>query len=257
MLHAVVVGVNEFSDPDIGDLAYARADAEAVAGLLRDRIDEKQREVHLLVDKAATKRRIMELVAEELPRIEAPGDVVLVYFACHGSPEMVNAPNRTSLYLIVHDTVFDRIFSTGIEMARELPEWLSRLQKAELVLVVLDACFSGSAGGRTFEGPMLRRYYAGARAPTVSLKEIDFGRGRLIMSAAGDNEPAQELDELKHGVFTHCLLEALKRPAGEDKAVGVYSLYEKVATCVAARTARAQQPTLTGWGVLPSFPLLG
>jgi uncharacterized caspase-like protein len=251
-----VVGVNRFHDREIPRLGFARADAEAVAALLCTRIQEPHREVHLLVDEKATKRNILRAVTEEIPRREAADDVILLYFACHGSPEMAGAPNATSLYLAVHDTEYDRIFSTGIEMAYELPLWISRFQRAKLVLVVLDACFSGAAGGRTFEGPALQRLPNRRGAP-ISLSEIDFGEGRLILSASGDRQLALESDTLRHGVFTYHLLKELGRPASGGATVGVFTLYQNVAEGVKQETNGRQVPVLNGRGVLPWFPLLG
>jgi uncharacterized caspase-like protein len=241
MLHAVLVGVNSFQDSAIAPLSYARADAEALAELLRSRIREEDRDVRVLVDADATKGKIMELIAEELPRSMSDGDAALLYFACHGSPEAGGHRDATSLYLVVHDTKYDRIFSTGIEMASELPTWIGRMRRASLVLVALDCCFSGGAGGRTFEGPALRR------SP---------GR-RLIFSAADDDQVAAESDARRHGIFTHHLLSELSRPASGEPTISVFELYQRVARAVKEETRGAQVPVLNGRGALPSLPRLG
>ena len=37
-------------------------------------------------------------------------------------------------------------------MERDLRRWFQRLGKAQIVILLLDTCFSGRTGGRTFEG---------------------------------------------------------------------------------------------------------
>ena len=103
MLHAVVVGIDRYSDPDIRKLGYARADAEAVAELI-ERIHPAERDIRLLLDEAATKRNIMVEIGDRLPRVTGPDDVIMLYFAGHGSPETTMGPDDAARYLVVHDT---------------------------------------------------------------------------------------------------------------------------------------------------------
>src|SRR5262249_51407130 len=75
----------------------------------------------------------------------------------------------------------------------------------------IDACYSGSAGGRTFATiPAHRALNAFPR-----LEEIT-GKGRLIVAAAGKGELANESETLQHGIFTHSLIEALR---GRDRSL--------------------------------------
>jgi uncharacterized caspase-like protein len=247
MLHAVVIGIDRYQDGVIPTLSWARADAQAIAGAL-EHIREDERRVHLLVDEQATRRSIMEAVGEDVHRAVEPGDVVLIYFAGHGSPERRGARDRRSRYLIPHDTDFRRIYATAIDMERDVHTWLERLPEAKLVVIVLDACFSGAAGGRTFTGPLLAdsRTHPGYLddSEPVSLKLLDLGRGRVILCAADDDQLAREDAALGHGLFTHHLLQSLARPR-TGATVDVGELYQEVSTAVSEATRGRQEPVIS------------
>lgn len=257
MLHAVIVGVDRYRDPNIRALSYARADAEALKDLIEDRIHPAERQVHLLMDEEATKRNVMVEIGETLPRIANPEDLILLYFACHGSPETEASPDDVSRYIIVHDTEYDNIYATGIDMERELPRWYERIRGPKLVLLFIDACFSGRAGGRTFEGPRLNLARAQFRqTQPISLKNLDLGEGRLMVSACDDDQVAREDRHLGHGVFTHFLMETLKRPGGSTTTISVNALYDEVARAVRLHTGGRQVPIMNGRSRLAQLPLL-
>lgn len=262
MLRAVIVGIDVYRDALITPLAHARSDAMALARLLETRIRADELSVRLLLDEDATKRNIEVAINEELHRAVNPGDVVLLYFAGHGSPERRAAKDKRSRHLIAHDTEYGRIYATGIDMERDVPEWFDRLADAKLVVVLLDACFSGAAGGRTFLGPMLKanpKVEGTLSEPQlISIKDLDLGRGRVLLCACDDDQLAREDPALGHGVFTHALLQGLQRTRASAATVDVAELYQEVATDVSSATNNKQQPVITvirGWK--PRLPYLG
>ncbi|MFD3622413.1 caspase domain-containing protein [Streptomyces sp. NPDC058676] len=253
-LHVVVVGVNRYHDSRIRDLSYARADAEAVAELVA-KVHPDERSIQILLDEEATKRNVMVAIGETLPRIAREDDVVLIYFAGHGSPETDGSPDDTGRYLVLHDTEYDNIYATGIDMERELTRWFERLHHTRLLLLVVDACFSGRAGGRTFEGPSLRRRRSVMRGEPVVLNSLDLGEGRLMLSACTDTQVAREDSALRHGVFTHYLLHGPSAD-GQPTTVGVHTLYEELARSVQAHTGGRQTPVINGRSELARLPYL-
>lgn len=259
MLHAVLIGIDKYRDPSIRDLSFARADAESLDKLIEDRIHPAERRVSLLLDEEATLRNIKVAIGEDMPRIATnPQDVILLYFACHGSPETESSPDEVSRYLITHDTEYENIYSTGIDMERDLPRWFERIRKPKFVLLFIDACFSGRAGGRTFEGPRLSHIRARVRdTGPISLKVLDLGEGRLMISACDDDQVAREDRYLGHGVFTYYLMEALKRPDGNADTISVHALYEEVAQAVRAHTNGRQVPVINGRARVARLPRFG
>ncbi|MFF0000162.1 caspase family protein [Streptomyces avermitilis] len=254
-MHVVVVGVDRYRDPRIRDLSYARADAEAVAELVA-KVHPDERSVQVLLDGDATKRNVMVAIGETLPRIAREDDVVLIYFAGHGSPETDGCRNEAGRYLVLHDTEYDNVYATGIDMEHELIRWFERLQHIRLLLLVVDACFSGRAGGRTFEGPSLRRSRSGMRAAEpVVLNSLDLGEGRLMLSASTDRQVAREDPDLRHGIFTHYLLHGPSTD-GHPTTVGVHTFYEELALSVHAHTGGQQTPVINGRSELARLPYL-
>jgi uncharacterized caspase-like protein len=240
-LHSVVIGIDRYRDENIRNLQYACADAIAVANLLERRLAPPERSVHLLVDKQATRDAIMTLIGETLPRVQGSDDLVLIYFAGHGSPEHESPPDMVSRYLVPHGADYGRIFATGIGLERELTALLER-QSASRVLLILDACFSGLAGGRTFVGPVLRRTRAIFAPQRISLRSLDLGSGRAMLAACKDEEVSREQDG--HGIFTRHLLEALTAPG--EPIIPVAELYRLVYAAVVASTKDQQHPVLKG-----------
>jgi uncharacterized caspase-like protein len=240
VLHSVIIGINTYSDPKIPNLRSARSDAEAVSLLLREGIVASERTVKTLLDEQATRRAVVEAVGEALPRKQNKGDLVLIYFAGHGSPEQENPPDKISRYLVPHDTEYRSVFATGLGLETDLVALLDR-QSTGRVLLILDACFSGQAASRSFLGPHLERRAAQFRAP-ISLRHLDLGFGRGVMAACADDESAQE--DADHGVFTRNLLDALR--ISKHPTIGIGELYEDVFMKVVQQTRGAQHPVLKG-----------
>jgi len=256
MLHAVVIGINSYRDPRIPNLEYARDDAEAIARLIESAIHPEDRRVTVLLDSEANAVAIRRAIGEALPRTAtARDDIVLLYFAGHGSPEADAYPIGTSRYLVVHDTAYDSIFATAIDMEIELVNWFERIQEPQLITLFVDACFSGRAGGRTFEGPALKRARAPLRLSPVRLKELELGKGRAMLSACDDDEIAEEMHDLGHGVFTHSLLKVLSNRSA-NRSISLASLYDQVRQQVRTRTAGRQNPVLNGRVAGARLPLL-
>ena len=257
MLHSVIVGINDYSDSRISDLSYAVADAERFATLLKNRIHPAERTIQLLVNRDATHRNLRVSIGEDLARLTAPDDIVLLYFAGHGAPETEASPDEASRYLIVHDTEYENVYATGIDMERDLRRWFQRIREPQLVVLFIDACFSGRAGGRTFEGPQLRKERTQKRTSgLVSLKGLELGEGRLMLAACDDNQVAREDSVIGHGVFTHHLLEVLTEDSEDESCISITSLYEEVARRVSQSTGGRQIPIMNGRNRLSQLPRL-
>jgi uncharacterized caspase-like protein len=259
-LCGVFVGIDQYADPRISPLTYAKADALGMFELVRKAFGPVGMTPQLtcLVDADATRDAVVRAIGEDLSRAVEEKDVVLLYFAGHGSPETSGSIDLTSRYLVLHDTDYDAIFATGLDLERELPALCFNRLRARLIVVFIDACFSGRAGGRTFQGPHLlrARLRQGVRGP-VKLSQLELGEARVIITACDDDELAAESPELEHGVLTYYLIEELTLRDGQDAAVTVSRLYDVVSSKVAARTRGRQHPVLNGrdrQGRLPRFP---
>ena len=254
MLYAIIIGIDKYIDHNIRNLTYARQDAETFGRLIEDQIHPAEREVTYLLDSEATYRNLRVAIGEDLPRLVHKEDIVLLYFAGHGSPETVASPDDVSRYLIMHDTEYENIYATGIDMERDVVRLFERLETPKLILLFIDACFSGRAGGRTFEGPRLKKTLADFRAGKISLKNLELGEGRVMVTACDDNQVAREYRELGHGVFTYFLLESLKTPKQNKNTISIHTLYEEVAEAVKNYTKGRQIPIINGRSRMAQLP---
>ncbi|HEX9818303.1 MAG TPA: caspase family protein [Methylomirabilota bacterium] len=256
--YAVIIGVGRYDNVGIPPLRYSVADAEAMYKVLTESGEFKKDNVLLLTDRSDRKptlRNIKHALGTFLARAAHKNDTVVVFFAGHGAPEVdPRGIERDGLakYLIPTDADPDDLFSTALPMD-DLQTIFGRIE-AERVVVFLDACYSGAAGGRTFAA---RRTRATA-VDDLFLERLTRSRGRAIVTASKPAEVSVELPELGHGIFTYYLTEGL-RGAGDlnrDGIVSLQELYEYVEQQV-VRKSRAvggnQHPMMKGEleGILP------
>jgi uncharacterized caspase-like protein len=220
-----VIGVGRYATPSIPSLKYAVADAESVYKVLTEVAGFKKDHVLLLTDHSERKptlRNVKYALGTFLARAAQKDDTVIVYFAGHGAPEVdQRGVERDGLakYLIPSDADPDDLFSTALPMD-DLQTIFDRIE-AERVVVFLDACYSGAAGGRTFAS---RRTRSGI-VDDLFLERLTRSRGRAIITASRPAEVSIELPELGHGIFTYYLTEGL-RGAGDLNGDGIVSLQE-------------------------------
>ncbi len=247
MLYVVSIGIDRYSDNDILPLNHACDDAKSFGKLFEDGVHPAERDVHYLLNEDATRDAINATIGERLPRTAKDAeDIVILYFAGHGSPETDGSPDQTSRYLVTHDTRYDSIFSTGIDLERDLQRLYERIYHPKLLIMFIDSCFSGRAGGRTFEGPSLKKARAQTRAP-LTLQDFDLGEGRIMISACDDDQVARESIELGHGYFTHALLDALTgEPAEKPTTISITEVYDRVSKKVRQLSRGRQEPILKG-----------
>ena len=153
------------------------------------------------------------------------------YYAGHGIPDEAN---KTAYLLPVDGYASD--IATGYSLKMLYGE-LGQMP-AQSVLVLLDACFSGSKR----EGDML----ASARGVAIKVKPNE-PKGKLVVfSAAQGDETAYPYKEQRHGMFTYYLLKKLQETKGEA-TLGEISDYvtSEVRKQSIVVNGKMQTPTLT------------
>lgn len=240
---AAVIGIGDYQNPNVPDLQYTIADAEAFYDYLID-LGVPAENIIKLIDSQATTQAMKTALGNDLRRRAGPDDMVIIYYAGHGGPE-VDAQNLDGdgleKYLLSWEADPENLYGTSFSM-NEIANIFGRLQ-ADRVIFIADACYSGASGGRTV--------LSGRRA-TISDSFLDrlgsSGRGRVIMSASSANEPSQERSDLGHGVFTYYLLEGLRGPAdsNRDGAITFDEAYDYVARTVPEATGQTQHPVKKG-----------
>lgn len=194
---AVVIGINKYKlwPP----LEYAVRDAQAVAEKLREiGFDE----VIEILDRDATRERILTMLSSELPKKVQAEDRVLIFFAGHGQTESL-PDGKEQGYIIPVDGDITNYFTTAISMqqVREISERVP----AKHILYVMDACYSGQGFTRAFGvEPSVNGY----------LQKITALRSVQMITAGGKRE--QVVEHQGHGLFTQFFLRGLDGEADRD-----------------------------------------
>ncbi|MFL6417641.1 MAG: caspase domain-containing protein [Bryobacteraceae bacterium] len=214
---ALVIGINAYRHAN--PLEVARADAESIRDALIREFKFPKRNVCTLLDKQATRTRIMEkfLSYESLGR----DDRLVFFFAGHGST--VQSSRGPIGYLVpVDGKLHDK---------SSLIRWDDLTRNADIIpakhiLFIMDACYSGlaiqrsgSAGERRFVSDMLQR---------SSRQVITAGKADEVVADGGGLTG-------NNSIFTGYLLEGLAGAAADAEGVITGSnlmnfAYRKVAT---------------------------
>lgn len=241
---AVVIGISKYLNADRGipQLQFAHRDAVAFMDFLRSPHGGGFVPTHtkLLINEEATTRNIRSALFTFLKQAEKD-DLVIIYFAGHGAPEIGRPDN---LYLLSYDTDVDDMASTAFPMW-DMETALKRYIAAERVLVFADACHSAGVGGeaglRSVGNNNLINTYLSNLQKTKP--------GRVTITASEANELSREGKEWDdHGVFTYYLLKGLKGDADSDNngIVTISEAFNYVNNKVRRSTNSQQHPNIQG-----------
>jgi hypothetical protein len=197
----LLVGCNDYTDPNIPALRFAENDARQVYGFYAtDANSPTERDrVMVLLGAKATRRGLLKAIREQLiKKATEPTDAAILYFAGHGFSDA----NET--YLACHDTELDDLMETSIPLSTLQTYW-NRLG-AGTKLMITDACHSG--GLANLRGLTVRK-----RMPTqANSKGVS-----VVIAASGANEVSAEDEDLGQGVFTQVLLTGLRGNADANR----------------------------------------
>ena len=254
---AVIIGAGRYESQEVPRLRYAVPDAELLRQVLVGVGGFKPEHVLLLTDTADRKptlRNMKWALGTFLARSAQKGDRVFIFFAGHGAPEVDREGverDGVAKYLVPVDAEPDDLYATAFPMD-ELQTIFARIE-AERVLVFLDACYSGAAGGRTFAAKQMVM-------DESFLDRLARAKGRAILAASQPTEVALETAELGHGLFSFYLGQGLKGPAdiNKDGVITLQELYDYVqqqVTTKAQLLGGKQHPVLKG-ELDPTSPLV-
>ena len=241
---AVAIGISKYLNADRGipQLQFAHRDAIAFMDFLQSPQGGgfPSSNIKLLINEQATTRNIRSALFTFLKQA-GKDDLVLIYFAGHGAPEVGRPDN---LYLLSYDTDVDDMASTAFPMW-DMETALKRYINAERVVVLADACHSagvgGEAGFRSVGNTNLINTYLSNLQKTKP--------GRVTITASEANELSREGKEWEnHGVFTYYLLKALKGGADQDGngIVTITEAFNYVNNKVRRSTNSQQHPNIQG-----------
>ena len=241
-LWAVVIGVSRYKNlAPKAQLEFAHRDAEDFAAFLRSPNGGgyPSSQLTLLTNQAATLSAIRSALGTTLPRYVEPDDMVIIFFAGHGTVE-----GERDGYLLAYDSDPQNLYATALQVS-ELNRIVSERLKARNVILIADACHSGQLG-------MTSRSIAGS-ATMVNrfLDEVGkSGRGIFRILASRHDQLSYEGRNWGrgHGAFTWFMLEGLRGKADDDKDgfVRVGELLKYLSNTVPKETRSLQTPFAAG-----------
>ncbi len=229
---ALVIGIEKYSD--LPDARFAARDAKAVVAHMGALGIPRRNIIHLANGKAISSS-LKKYLESWLPRNVKRTSRVFFYFSGHGAPD----PKTGEAYLVPWDGDPNFLKDTTYPV-KKLYSKLNAL-KAKEVIVVLDACFTGS-GGRSVLAEGVR--------PLVTKVNLGSYRGGkvTVFSAAAGNEITSTLKDKRHGMFTYFFLKGLngaaKNAKGRITSKGLYNYLKPNVQDEARRQNREQTPTL-------------
>ncbi|MCB9766012.1 MAG: caspase family protein [Alphaproteobacteria bacterium] len=240
---ALVVGIDDYADPELGALKFAAKDARDVAAALEDPQVGDFTLVRLL--EGSVTRQDLDSAFDALTAGLQRDDTFVFYFAGHGTLDIED--DHSALYLLPADA---HLIHTDDQAAERKALWLAveeLQQRVEALpvrnrVVIIDACHNGT--GRSQLSETTRRHQSTLRGVAPAPEVITPQRTDAWLFAAYFNQPAREDDTLQNGVFTHYLVKAL-RAEGDmdgDGLVDVSELHTYVADRTGAFTGNTQTP---------------
>ncbi|MEM7016325.1 MAG: caspase family protein [Pseudomonadota bacterium] len=239
-LYALFVGIDAYPQP-VSPLEGCVNDVRAVEAALKERLAGEEFHSQMLTDAQATRKGIIEAFRSHLGKAKKD-DIALFYYSGHGSqqpspPEFWHLePDRLDETLVCYDSRSEDWDLADKELAQLIYEVS---QKCEHIVVILDACHSGS-GTRALEEENAEEFRArlslnddrlrpldtfivskdnlqtlapnNAAEPTASgWLNLPVGR-HIVLSACKAEETAKEtrFDGEWRGVFSYYLLQTLQ-----------------------------------------------
>jgi WD40 repeat protein len=249
-LHILAVGINKYQNSAY-NLNYAQPDAESFI----DKIQETGRNIFKSInpieiyDENATKDNIVSAFKSIMLKAK-PEDVFLFYYAGHGT---LDEENNEEYYLVPTDITKlygdpTQLQAKGIS-ATELKGFLTQV-KSQKQIILMDACHSG--------GALKTLGVRAAATDEKAIVQLARSSGVVMIASSGTKQFATEFDQLKHGVFTYVLLEALDGKADNgDKKITVnelkFYMEERVPELTKQHGGAAQYPT--GYITGNDFPI--
>lgn len=209
--HVFVIGIDTYKNTSY-KLNYARADAATFATTLQKHGSKlyKKVEIHALYDEQATRQRVLDTLKSLSTRISI-NDVFIFYYAGHGA--MVD---ESFFFIPTECTSMYQATASNALSAESMQAGFKNI-KALKQIIIMDACQSGgSVEVLAMRGANEEKAFA----------QLSRGAGIHVMASAGSEQNAKEIVELKHGLFTYVLLQAITGAADGAPKDGKVTIYE-------------------------------
>lgn len=259
---AVIVGINIYEHAKDSNLNAARGDALKMRDFIRDDIGLRDDQITLLLDQAATRKKVIDTLVRDLKINTKPGDRLYFYFSGHGAQlkdRTGDEKDGKDEFIVLAD--FGKKGSPGILLDDEL-RYIFEYFPDRRIIVVVDACYSGtiSRGEIPDEGELARTINldpdtvlppsfpqeaglppeTGVRSRSTTLIP---GQAHMdVWSAASQTQVA--IEDNRGGVFTRLFLEGLGKGKADRNGNGRVSNAELLSYVRAGSSAFCKRSKL-------------
>ena len=202
---AVLIGVGEYEDDKLTDLRCPVQDARGLRKVLKDKARGEFSHVELLEN--CDSATALKTIHAQLRQADKD-DFFLIYYSGHGKRSTVG-----DLYLATADTHSDALESTALEINKV--NSLVKACRCRRVLLLLDCCYSGAAGGAIAKDSI-----------EDQLRTATEGSGIYLITASTGIQTALEKEEDEHSVFTKHLLSGIESGEADTDGNGVITIDE-------------------------------
>ena len=238
---ALVIGISSYRNvPPQAQLKFAHRDAHDFADFLKSPAGGAIPPDHIqfLANEQATLSQIRAALHGWLARSTGPQDIAYFFFAGHGVLD-----DQDQGYFVAHDSDPQNLHATALPFA-EVDAALTGRLRANLVVMIADACHTGRLGWSTYQS-------GGPSRASESLAHMGQGdRSFLKLLGSKPSESSFEDPQLDggHGVFTHTLLRGLGGDADRDgdHVVRASEAIDYVSRRVPELTDSRQHPRVAG-----------
>jgi Caspase domain len=222
--YAVIVGVNQYEEDDIPQLAGAENDAQE----LKKKLIENNFQIsdqHLLIGKRATRTAILRAVSD-IFRDDSKAELIIFYFSGHGVLD-----EKHKGYIAPYDMYPKAPFVSGIRM-EDLNYAIEAPSKKTNVAIILDCCYAGIVTEGT-KGNESRDVYV---EEVKKLDDQGASGARFILASSEGDEVSREKNDCihaefntphPHGAFSFHLLEGLAGSAANDMGIITFGMLKK------------------------------
>ena len=221
---------------DVAGVPHANHDGEIFAAYCQRTLGLPKEHVHFIKDATFNNmKREVNLIAQIAAAYQGKAKIIF-YYAGHGIPDEVSK----GAYLLPVDG-----YGSDMSTCYSLNDLYMAFGKmpASQIVMLLDACFSGSLRG---EGML-----ASARGVTIKAKSASPKGNMVVLSAAQGDETAYPYQEKGHGLFSYYLLKRLQESKGESTLAELAD-YVKEQVVKKSLVVNGKQQTPT---IIPSLSL--
>jgi len=245
---ALLVGVDDYENPEVTDLRFTVRDVNAFGEALVNTAKFPAPQVVRLTTGggASSSKPTQAALLAQLDRLAAkvgPDDTFLFYFSGHG---FSRGADRSFLGTVEANPITAAALERSALPLTVLQARLARI-RARRVVFVVDACRNDPLRGKGDVGNVMTRQFS---RDLIRVAKSTAGglAGSAVLFACSEGERAWEWPEKQHGSFTYYLLEGLRGGAADDRGeVTVNGLADYVQTRVvqwATERDREQTPDL-------------